>query len=30
VDIGQEAYERFIREVRNHLSQMNGGRSNGS
>jgi GAF domain-containing protein/CheY-like chemotaxis protein/HAMP domain-containing protein len=27
VDIGQEAYERFIREVRNHLSQTNGGRN---
>ncbi len=29
VDIGQEAYERFIREVHNHLSQMNGGRNGG-
>ncbi len=28
-DIGQEAYERFLHEVRSHLSQMNGGR-NGS
>jgi DNA-binding response OmpR family regulator len=26
VDIGQEAYERFIREVHNHLSLTNGGR----
>jgi CheY-like chemotaxis protein len=29
VDIGQEAYERFIHEVHNHLSQMTGGRNGG-
>jgi CheY-like chemotaxis protein len=29
VDIGQEAYERFIHEVRNHLMRTNGGSNGG-